>query len=220
MKKLWSMGIGAMIVGMFSCNSSMVLNADVSAPVISMFAWSPVTMDGDGRGKIEIRALATDNQGIEILELWRDGALLVTSRKPMLLMVDDLQEFKTYHYLLKAFDHAGNSSSKALDYTVQFHDGHPPAIPVVEANQNHFSAPDRLRLTIHAQDDHEVARVHIYKQGQPVQTLVPEHPTSTFEAIFTDDLKQAGSYSYQVMVEDAGGNTSSLPAPLLITVDL
>ncbi|MBU8900318.1 glycosyl hydrolase, partial [Corallococcus sp. M34] len=173
---------------------------DTTAPTVTLSA--SVTRI-TAAGSLTLTATATDNVGVDKVELLENGVVVATSTSYTRTFSGAAQN-GTYTYVVKAYDKAGNVGSQTVTVSVAIPgDGDTiPPTATLSASATSITAPGSLTLTATATDNVGVDKVELLENGVVVATSTSY--TRTFSG-----AAQNGTYTYVVKAYDKAGNVGS-----------
>ncbi|MBJ6765795.1 glycosyl hydrolase [Myxococcaceae bacterium JPH2] len=163
-------------------------------------------------GSLTLTATATDNVGVDKVELLENGVVVATSTSYTRAFSGSAQN-GTYTYVVKAYDKAGNVGSQSVSVSVAIPgtgDTIPPTA-TLSASATSITAPGSLTLTATATDNVGVDRVELLENGVVVAT------STSYTRAFSG-AAQNGTYTYVVKAYDKAGNVGSQSVSVSVAI--
>lgn len=208
----WDQGYGA---GRVNADRAVALalegNTDKTPPTVSFV--SPLN-GSTVSGALSVNMSATDNVGVETVELRKDGALVATfSKAPFVWVYDTTKDANAQHVLLAtAKDAAGNQASTSLTLTASNVDKVRPSVSFTSPS-NGATVSNTVTIAISASDNKGVASVELRKDGVLVATLT----SAPFTWAYNTAADANGTHSFIATAKDASGNKTSASRSLKVS---
>jgi len=186
--------------------------ADTTPPSVA------ITSPAEGttvEGTVIVNAQASDNFGVQRVELYDGGNLVATDdRAPYSLSWVTWPTPNGSHTLtVRAYDVAGNVATSAPVNVLVNNDHTPPQVSFLSP-ANGATVEQTITLEVSASDDRGVTRVDFFVDGAPIGSKTSAPYTLSWSARTVSN----GSHVLSVTAQDAVGNVSS-QASVIVFVD-
>jgi subtilisin family serine protease len=185
---------------------------DSTPPIVEL------TSPADGatvEGLVIVEAAASDNFGVQRVELYDSGNLAATDyRAPYALSWASRSTHNGHHTLtVRAYDAAGNFTTSAPISVLVTNDHTPPQVSLLSP-ANGATVEQTLSLEASASDDRGVARVDFHVDG----TLIGSKSAAPFIVSWNARTVSNGPHVLSATAHDVAGNASP-PSSVSVTVD-
>jgi hypothetical protein len=188
--------------GSVSRDVAVTVGVDVTAPTVSVAVSSThVAAAGD----LTVTATATDDVGVTLVELLRDGQPFAQGTTATLPL--DAGDNGTFEISARAADAAGNSATSVPVVVTVAIDAAPPTVTLA-ASPTAMTVPGQTLLTATADDDLGVVRVDFHRDG----ALLASDATPGDGFTATASFAVAGTASFTATAHDAAGNATTSDA--------
>ncbi|WP_426744854.1 glycosyl hydrolase family 18 protein [Myxococcus faecalis] len=182
---------------------------DTTAPTVTLNASST---NVTAPGTLTLTATATDNVGVDRVEILENGTVVSTSLSYSRNFSGSAQN-GSYTYTFRAFDQAGNVGTRQVTVQVAISVPGDTTAPTVtlNASSTNITAAGTLTLSATATDNVGVDRVEILENGAVVSTALSYSRTFSGPA-------QNGSYSYTLRAYDQAGNVGTKQVTVQVAI--
>jgi subtilisin family serine protease len=184
---------------------------DPTPPVVAIT--SPVE-GATLEGSVTVRMEASDNFGVQRVELYNGTTLLTTDTQAPYLWTWATRTLPNGPYTLtaKAYDVAGNVSQSTVNVLVD-NDFTPPSVPLITAPAAGASVSGLVPIEVAASDNRQVTKVEFFVDG----ALAGTDTTAPFVLAWDSASVFNGSHTLSVKAHDAAGQ-SAVSAPVTVEV--
>lgn len=186
--------------------------ADLSPPTVSIVLPQPGAVVG---GKVHVEANAADNRGVTAVEFRAEGSVIGTVTSPP-WAVDWVTTTSGSVTLTAVARDASKNSTTSSPVSITL-DNSPPLAWIVSPEADSTVSGRTVNVTVHAEDDHGVARVDVYAGSAYVDTATLNTSTGLWEVTWNSGALQNGPVTLTARVYDLAGNSvTTAPVPVQV----